>query len=101
MLCYELGVVTNNASFNTAYIVMTAAIDATERAEQLWLDGSLPKEARCDYATLMIAAAMRDSGIKVTDQIQEIIDGTVALCCLLLPHFSKEEEAEDVEVNDE
>lgn len=80
---------TNNAWFHVLYVTMSAAIDATERAEQLWKNGELPKDQREDFASLMIAGALKDAGITVTDDLQTIIDGCVAMVCYLLPHESK------------
>lgn len=82
--------VTGNVWFDIAYITMNAAIDATERAEQLWKNGALPKEQREDFATLMIAGALKDAGITVTDDLQRIIDDMVSLTAMLLPHEKPE-----------
>lgn len=89
LLAKAIGAATGSPWFSIAYVTMNAAIDATERAEQLWKNGDLPKDQREDYATLMIAAALRDAGIEVTEDLQSVIDGTVALVCMLLPHETK------------
>ena len=72
--------------FYTAAMVLKAASDAAQQAEKLYLMGELPKEERNEYAQLLIASALRDAGIGVTEQIQEIIDGCIAVVCMLMPH---------------
>lgn len=99
LLAKAVGGATGNTWFDVAYITMNAAIDATERAEQLWKNGELPKDQREDYATLMIAAALKDAGIVVTDDLQNVIDGTVSLVCMLLPHETKPEPEKPKEVD--
>lgn len=89
LLAKAIGAATGSPWFDVAYVTMNAAIDATERAEQLWKNGELPKDQREDYATLMIAGALRDAGITVTDDLQTVIDGVVALTAMLLPHETK------------
>lgn len=79
LLAKAIGAATNNEFFNTVYTAMSAAVDATERAENLWLNGHLKKHEREEYATLMISQAMQDAGIEVNENVERIIDGTVAL----------------------
>lgn len=67
---------------------MQAATEATEKAEDLWKSGSLPKEDRERLAAAMIKDTLQQAGVVVTEQVQQIIDGTIALVCLLLPHYT-------------
>ena len=87
-LAKAVGATTGSEYFNTAYIVMQAATEATEKAENLWKSGSLPKEDRERLAAAMIKDTLQQAGVVVTEQVQQIIDGTIALVCLLLPHYT-------------
>ena len=75
-----------SAYVETASTVLQAAIEATHRAEELWKAGSLPKEDRNAFAKAQIQCALRDAGIDVTLQIMTVIDGCIALVCMLMPH---------------
>lgn len=100
LLAKALHTTTNNTWFDVLYITMSAAIDATERAEELWKNGDLPKEQREEYATLMVEGAFRDAGIEVTDDLQNVISGVISMACMLLPHATKlaPEKPKEVEV---
>lgn len=85
-LANAVAAVLPSSEFATAAIVLKAASDATQKAEELYMIGQLPKEERNEYAQLLIAQTLKQSGINVTDQIQEIIDGCIAVVCMLMPH---------------
>lgn len=75
--------------------VLKAASDAAQKSEKLYLMGQLPKEERNEFAQLLIAETLRDAGVKVTDQVQEIIDGCIAVVCMLMPHGVEPDVLED------
>lgn len=85
-LCDAIAGVLPSSQFPIVARVLKAASDATQQAEKLYLIGDLPKEERNDYAQLLIADVLRGAGIDVTDQMQEIIDGCIAVVCMLMPH---------------
>lgn len=85
-LCDAVAGVLPSSTFPLVSKVLRAASDATQQAEKLYLMGDLPKEERNDYAQLLIAGVLRDAGIDVTEQVQEIIDGCIAVVCMLMPH---------------
>lgn len=72
--------------FSIVMIVLDAASAATQEAEKLYLMNELPKEERNSYAKKLIADTLEHAGIRVTEQIQEIIDGCIAVVCMLMPH---------------
>ena len=71
--------------------VLEAACKGAETAEDLWLMGQLPRDERNEYAQLLVAKTLKDAGVKVTEQIQMIIDGGIEMMCLLMPHGQKPE----------
>lgn len=85
-LCDAIAGVLPSSTFPLVSKVLRAASNATQQAEKLYLMGDLPKEERNDYAQLLIAGVLRDAGIDVTEQVQEIIDGCIAVVCMLMPH---------------
>lgn len=85
-LCDAIAGVLPSSTFPVVAAVLRAASDATQKAEKLYLMGELPKTERNEYAQLLIAEVLRDAGIDVTDQVQEIIDGCIAVVCMLMPH---------------
>lgn len=72
--------------FSIVSTVLDAASAATQEAEKLYLINELPKEERNEYAQKLIAETLEQAGIKVTSQIQQIIDGCIAVVCMLMPH---------------
>ena len=48
----------------------------------------LPKEERNAYAKLLIGEKLAAAGIEVTPQIEQVIDGVIAIVCMLMPHES-------------
>lgn len=85
-LCDAIAGVLPSSTFPVVATVLRAASDATQQAEKLYMMGELPKTERNDYAQLLIADVLRDAGIEVTEQVQEIIDGCIAVVCMLMPH---------------
>lgn len=75
-----------SGDFAVMAAVFNAASAATQKAEDLYLMGKLPKEERNAYAQLLIGEALQHAGIEITVQVQEIIDGCIAAVCLLMPH---------------
>lgn len=72
--------------FSIVTTVLDAASAATQEAEKLYLMNELPKEERNSYAQKLIANTLEQAGIHVTHQIQQIIDGCIAVVCMLMPH---------------
>lgn len=85
-LCDAIAGVLPSSTFPIVATVLRAVSDATQKAEKLYLMGELPKAERNEYAQLLIAEVLRDAGIDVTEQVQEIIDGCIAVVCMLMPH---------------
>jgi len=85
-LCDAIADILPSSTFPIVATVLRAASDATQQAEELYMIGNLPKSERNDYAQLLIADALRDAGINVTEHVQEIIDGCIAVVCMLMPH---------------
>ena len=86
-----------NATLTTVVTVIKAAIDATGCAEQLWLQGELDKAARPEYARQFVTVILSSAGIEVTDAINTIIQGAIAMTCYLLPHHTVVENKEGEE----
>lgn len=85
-LCDAVASVLPSSTFPIVATVLRAASDATQQAEKLYIMGDLPKAERNEYAQLLIAEMLRYAGIEVTEQVQEIIDGCIAVVCMLMPH---------------
>ena len=85
-LCDAVANVLPSSAFPIVATVLRAASDATQQAEKLYIMGDLPKAERNKYAQAMIADVLREAGIDVTEQVQEIIDGCIAVVCMLMPH---------------
>lgn len=83
------GMMPDNASLIVLSTVLNAAVEATEMAETLWLDGTIDKEQRNTYAKNYIAGILEKAKITVDDNINAVVDGTVAFVCYLLPHGQK------------
>ena len=86
-----------NATLTTVVTVIKAAIDATGCAGQLWLQGELDKAARPEYARQFVTVILSSAGIEVTDAINTIIQGAIAMTCYLLPHHTVVENKEGEE----
>lgn len=79
-------------TFATVSMVLKAVSDGTVAAEELWKMGNLPKDERNAYAKKLIGEKLSAAGIEVTEQVGQIIDGVIAVVCMLLPHESKKSE---------
>lgn len=84
-----------NNVLNTITTVISASIEATGYAENLWLQGEIDKSMRPKYAMEYINTLLKRAGIEVTDSITTIIDGIIAITCYLMPHYSIQEEKEE------
>lgn len=73
-------------AFATVSTVLKAVSDGTVAAEELWKMGDLPKDERNAYAKKLIGDKLSTAGIEVTEQVEQIIDGVIAVVCMLLPH---------------
>lgn len=85
-LCDAISKVLPSSAFTVVATVLKAASDATQKAEELYIIGELPKAERNQYAQKLIAETLCSVGIDVTEQIQQIIDGCIAVVCMLMPH---------------
>lgn len=72
--------------FATINMVLKAVCEGTTTAEKLWKMNELPKEERNAYAKKLITEKLAEAGIEVTTQIEQIIDGVIAIVCMLMPH---------------
>lgn len=72
--------------------VVDVAVKAAEMAEKAWKMGSLEKEERNAYAKKLVAEALAEAGIEITDQVKMIIDGAIEATCMILPHVSHKDE---------
>lgn len=79
-------------TFATVSMVLKVVSDGTVAAEELWKMGNLPKDERNAYAKKLIGEKLSAAGIEVTEQVGQIIDGVIAVVCMLLPHESKKSE---------
>lgn len=82
----------NHAILSSVITILKAAIEATRMAEQMWLDGNIDKEQRNMYAKEYISEILEQAGICVTQEVEDIINGAIALTCALLPHEVNESE---------
>lgn len=80
------GMMPNNASLMILSTVLNAAVEATEMAETLWLEGTIDKEQRNAYAKNYIAGILEKAKIPADNNINLIVDGVIAFVCYLLPH---------------
>lgn len=85
-LAKAVSAVLPSSNFAIAVTVLDAASRATQKAEELYKLSELPKEERNAYAKQMISATLTEAGIEVTEQVQQIIDGCIAIICMLMPH---------------
>lgn len=75
--------------------VISAGIEAAGYAENLWLQGEIDKTMRPQYAQQYICILLEKAGIEVTDNINTIISGVIAVTCYLMPHYSEENKKEE------
>lgn len=72
--------------------IFTAGIEAAGYAENLWLQGEIDKNLRPQYAQQYIKILLEKAGIEVTDNINAIITGAIAITCYLMPHYTEKNE---------
>lgn len=84
-----------NATIQTITAIISAGIEATGYAENLWLQGEIDKTMRPQYAQEYIEIILERANIKVTDNITTILSGVIALTCYLMPHYSEENKEEE------
>lgn len=88
--------------FKTVNTILRAVCDGTVTAEELWKMNEIEKSERNAYAKSLIADKLDKAGIVVTEQIGQVIDGVIAVVCMLLPHEEKIElsdgEAEQIQM---
>jgi len=75
-----------SSKFGIAATVLNAASEATQKAEMLYKEALIDKEDRNRYAKELIKVALDNAKIEMTPQIQEVIDGCIAVVCMLMPH---------------
>lgn len=85
-LAKAVSAVLPSSNFAIAVTILDAASQATQKAEELYKLSELPKEERNAYAKQMISVTLSEAGIEVTEQVQQIIDGCIAIICMLMPH---------------
>ena len=85
------GLTKSNPAINSAITVTTAAIEAAGLAEQLWLAGEIDKTKRPEYAQNYIKDTLEKAGIVISDNLNIIIKGAIALTCYIMPHYEEKE----------
>lgn len=75
--------------------VISAGIEAAGYAENLWLQGEIDKTMRPQYAQQYIQILLEKAGIEVTDGINTIISGAIAIACYLMPHYTENNQEEE------
>ena len=85
-LCNAIASVLPSSQFVTVATVLRAASDATQEAERLYIMSALPKDERNAYAKAVISETLNTAGVEITAQIEQIIDGCIAVVCMLMPH---------------
>lgn len=86
------GLLPNNAIINTIIQVISVAVEAAGYAEKLWLEGCIDKTARPECAREYIENILKAASIEITENIQAIINGAIAITCYLMPHHENKEE---------
>lgn len=75
--------------------VAEIALEGAEKAERLWLNGKLNKDLRNSYAKNYIAEMLGKAGIEVNASIAAMIDGFIAVACMIFPH------GQELKINEE
>lgn len=75
--------------------VAEIALEGAEKAERLWLNGELNKDLRNEYAKNYIAEMLGKAGIEVNASIAAMIDGFIAVACMIFPH------GQELKINEE
>ena len=83
------GILPSNSAVSIMMTVISTSIDAAGYAETLWINGEINKDARPQYAQEYITTILTRAGIEVTENINSIISGVIALTCYLMPHDRK------------
>lgn len=84
------GFLPSNELLVTIGLCMETAITATETAEQMWIDDTLDKSKRHEYAKQFIENALGNAGIEITPAIDSICEGVISFICMLMPHSAQE-----------
>lgn len=87
----------SNATITSIVAVISAGIEAAGYAENLWLQGEIDKTMRPQYAQQYIKILLERAGITVTDSINTIVAGVIAVTCYLMPHYSEQNTEEGEE----
>lgn len=85
-LAKAVSATTNSEYFVIAYKILDATAKAVVEAENLYKMGELAPQEREAYAQKLIAHALSEAGVVITDERQKMINGIISLVCLLLPH---------------
>lgn len=85
----------SNKTIASIVSIISAGIEAAGYAENLWLQGEIDKTMRPQYARQYICILLEKAGIAVTDSINTIISGVIAITCYLMPHYSEENKEEE------
>lgn len=75
--------------------VISAGIEAAGYAENLWLQGEIDKAMRPQYAQQYIQILLEKAGIEITDNVNTIVAGAIAITCYLMPHYAEKNEEEE------
>lgn len=78
--------ISGNEALKIIHVIMRAAAESAEFAEQAWLLGQIEKEKRNEYAKSIARNVCMKAGIELTDQVQMIISGIIEAVCVVLPH---------------
>ena len=81
-----------NTTIKKAVTIISAGIEAAGYAEKLWLQGEIDKLARPTYAQEYLTVILERAGIAITENINVILSGIIALTCYLMPHYSDKNE---------
>lgn len=88
------GILPDSCLLKTIAEVLKAAIRATTLAEDAWKMGIIDKESRNEIAKGYVYEVLTDAGIEITEAVEMIVDGAIAIVCMLLPHEVIEDEDE-------
>ena len=85
------GVMPNNEVISVMVRVCQIAIDATSRAEELWIEGKIEKAERSQIAKDYIDDMLEEANITMTPVLESIINCAITLTCYFMPHNRDEE----------
>lgn len=69
-------------------LISTSAKEAVQYAEQLFKNGSIDKEERILKATEYVKLVLKESGVDITPEREELIKGAIEASVVLLPKTS-------------